>query len=181
MKFYTVTDDYIKHLKQTDRNVPDNYQGKRAYIGIVLEINNVKYLAPLTSYKAKQDKISSSTPSIYKIHEVDVPENKLGMIQLNNMIPVSDDVISELDVDREADPYKRMLQRQIVFIRKNSAAIVTRAQKLRILVVDKKHPHFSKISCDFVALEEAMGAYKTPESQPVSQDKLAALVEQFKL
>lgn len=46
MEFYTVSDAYIAWLKSIDNRVPDNYQGKRAFIGIVLDINGHQYLAP---------------------------------------------------------------------------------------------------------------------------------------
>lgn len=180
MKFYTVTDDYIRHLKKTDKNVPDNYSESRAYIGVVLQVNGFKYLAPLTSYKTKQDKIKNSTPTIFKLHEDGNPENKLGMIQLNNMIPVIDSVISELDVDSQDEPYKQMLQRQIKFIKKNSDKIVTRAEKLRKLVVENQHPHFSKVSCKFEDLEVAQHLYVSPSPQAPSADQLAALAAKFK-
>ena len=180
MKFYTVADDYIRHLKKTDTNVPDNYSENRAYIGIVLQINGVQYLAPLTSYKAKQDKLKSGLPTIFKLHEDGNVDNKLGMIQLNNMIPVIDDVISELDVDSQAEPYKSMLQRQIKFIKKNSDKITGRAQKLYKLVVENKHDHFSKISCKFGDLEAAKASYQLPKPQTPSADQLAALTARFK-
>lgn len=180
MKFYTVTDDYIRHLKETDKNVPDNYSESRAYVGIVLQVGGTKYLAPLTSFKEKQNKIPNSTPTIFKLHEDGNPDNKLGMIQLNNMIPVTDSVISELDVDVQAEPYKRMLRRQIKFIKKNNDKIVARAKKLRKLVVENKHPHFSKISCKFEELEAAKASYKAPTPQVASKDQLAALAAMFK-
>ncbi|EMD1174222.1 type III toxin-antitoxin system ToxN/AbiQ family toxin [Vibrio harveyi] len=180
MKFYTVTDDYIQHLKKIDKHVPDNYSETRAYVGIVLQVNGVKYLAPLTSYKEKQDKIKNSTPTIFKLHEEGNPDNKLGMIQLNNMIPVTDCVISELDVDAQDEPYKRMLQRQIKFIKKNSEKITSRAEKLRKLVVENKHVHFSKVSCKFKELEDALSSYSAPTPQAASTDQLAALAAKFK-
>ncbi|MBY8067964.1 type III toxin-antitoxin system ToxN/AbiQ family toxin [Vibrio fluvialis] len=180
MKFYTVTDDYIQHLKAADKNVPDNYSETRAYIGIVLTVKGTKYLAPLTSYKEKQDQIKNSTPTIFKLNEEGNLSNKLGMIQLNNMIPVTDSVIDELDVDAQKEPYKSMLQRQIKFIKKNSDKIATRATKLYRLVAESKHPHFSKVSCNFELLEAAMLAYKIPEAKAVAQEKLEALAAKFK-
>ncbi|SBS65479.1 type III toxin-antitoxin system ToxN/AbiQ family toxin [Vibrio atlanticus] len=176
MNFYTVTDDYINHLKKTDKTVPNNYSEKRAYVGIVLHVNGCKYLAPLTSYKEKQDRISSSSPSVYKINEDGVLSNKLGMLQLNNMIPVTDAVITELDVEKQDEPYRSMLQRQIKFIKKNGDKIIERAEKLHKLVVVDKHKHFSNISCDFSALEAAMGTYQVPTPKPPTLSQLAALL-----
>ncbi len=51
MRFYIIDENYINFLKQSEPNVPNNYNQKRPYIGVVLQINEIKYLAPLTSYK----------------------------------------------------------------------------------------------------------------------------------
>ena len=55
MKIYTVDEQYIAALKAVQpRKVLDNYQGTRPYIGVLLEVNGTKFLAPLTSHKPKQ-------------------------------------------------------------------------------------------------------------------------------
>ena len=43
MKFYTVNNDYINHLKSFDPRVPDNYEGKKPFFGVVLEVNGISY------------------------------------------------------------------------------------------------------------------------------------------
>ncbi|MBQ4938338.1 MULTISPECIES: type III toxin-antitoxin system ToxN/AbiQ family toxin [Citrobacter freundii complex] len=159
MKFYTVSDSYISHLKNVDDRVPDNYGGGRAFIGIVLEVNGLKYLAPLTSYKAKQDKIAPSTPTIFKLHERNNPENKLGMICLNNMLPVTDEVIELLDIDAQPKRYQKMLYRQFEFIKLHTDDIEARAQNLYKMITVDKHTFFSRISCDFELLEQASASY----------------------
>lgn len=69
MKFYTVSDAYIRFLKSIDRKVPNSYAGKKPFIGVVLEVNGHKYLVPLTSYKQKQDRIKLHCPTAVKLHE----------------------------------------------------------------------------------------------------------------
>ncbi|WP_052721946.1 type III toxin-antitoxin system ToxN/AbiQ family toxin [Pseudomonas synxantha] len=64
MKLYTVTDAYIAYLKGIDSKVLNNYGGIRPYVGIIIEIGGHKYLAPLTSYKAKQEKLNNNLPTI---------------------------------------------------------------------------------------------------------------------
>lgn len=162
MKFYVVEDTYIAHLKKVDSNVPDNYGGGKAFIGIVLEINGFKYLAPLTSYKPKQDKIRTDMPTCVKLHERRNPDNKLGMVQLNNMIPVSDQVIAALDIANQDRGYQRMLYKQLEYIKTVTADITDKAGKLYKLVCVDKHATFVRLSCDFQALEQAHATYQAP-------------------
>ncbi|NES17538.1 MAG: type III toxin-antitoxin system ToxN/AbiQ family toxin [Symploca sp. SIO3E6] len=154
MKFYTVSDAYINFLKKIDNKVPNNYQGKRAFIGVVLEINNHKYFAPLTSYKPKQDKIKTSAPTVMKLHERGNPSNKLGMIQLNNMIPVIESEIQLLDLENQPEPYRSMLYKQYEFIKTKAIEIEHKAKRLHDLVVNKQQDFYCKISCEFKSLED---------------------------
>ena len=98
MKFYTISNSYIDFLKSIDRKVPNHYGGRKPFIGVVLEVNDHKYFAPLTSYKAKQGRIKDNLPTIVKLHERSNPSNKLGMILINNMIPVIESEIQLLNL-----------------------------------------------------------------------------------
>ncbi|ASU40241.1 hypothetical protein hmeg3_19400 [Herbaspirillum sp. meg3] len=164
MRFYTVKNEYIAHLRGVDKNVPENYGGKRPYVGVVIEINGCKYLAPLTSYKPKQDGFKNS-PAIMKLHERGNPANKLGMIQLSNMIPVTDDVVVELDLTKEDPKYQRMLQKQLEFIKTQRDEIVDKTTKLYKLVCTDKNPFYVKLSCDFANLETALQEYVRPSDR----------------
>ena len=159
MKFYIVSDAYIAHLKSIDSKVPDNYAGQRPYIGILLEVNGHQYLAPLTSHKPKHDAMQTSTPTIFKLHEKGVETNKLGMIQLNNMIPVTSADVVLLDIAAQPLKYQRMLSLQLAFIKSNQDKIKEKASKLYELVTAKKHKFFCSISCDFTALEAACARF----------------------
>ncbi len=153
MKFYTVSDRYITYLKTLDHKVPNNYGGKRPYVGIIIEINGHKYLAPMTSYKPKQDALDTNNRTIFKIHEKGKPLKKLGMLHLNNMIPVLDSEVKEVDFSTQDLKYRILLTHQINFIKSEQDAIKERAAKLYDSVVNLKNAHFCKLSCDFVVLE----------------------------
>ena len=154
MQFYKVSDRYINFLKKLDTKIPDNYSGKRPYVGIVLEINGHKYLAPLTSHKPKQDKLQSTNPTIYKIHEKGNENNKLGMLHFNNMIPVIDSEIATIDFSTQDKKYSSLLSTQLAFIKSNQDNIKTRAKQLYNLVTVNKNAHFCSLSCDFIFLED---------------------------
>ncbi|MDT7517947.1 type III toxin-antitoxin system ToxN/AbiQ family toxin [Rhodoferax sp. TBRC 17660] len=166
MRFYTVTDEYVKFLQQFDSKVPNNggvnYKGSKVYVGVLLEIGSHKFLAPLSSYKPQQDRIDSSAPTAFKLHERLNPANKLGMIALNYMIPVLDSEIAELDVDAQSDKYKRMLQKQYEFIKAHRAEIIERAAKLYEHVVVKRSQFFVRISCDIPKLVDEHKNFKKP-------------------
>ena len=49
MKFYHIKDDFIAHLQKFDTKVAENKKQTRPYVGVVLEINSVKYYAPFSS------------------------------------------------------------------------------------------------------------------------------------
>lgn len=153
MKLYTVTDAYIAYLKGIDSKVLNNYGGIRPYVGIIIEIGGHKYLAPLTSYKAKQEKLNNNLPTIFKVHEKGDPSNKLGLIQLNNMIPVLESEIILIDLPAQEEKYKKLLEFQIAYIKSEQDTLKKRAEKLYELVSIKNHAHYSALSCDFNLLE----------------------------
>lgn len=52
MRFYHITDRYIEFLRSFDEKVALNKKETRPYVGVVLEIEGIKYYAPFTSPKA---------------------------------------------------------------------------------------------------------------------------------
>ena len=51
LKFYNIDDKYIDYLYQFDDKVPYNKNQKRPYIGVIIEIDNIKYFAPYSRLK----------------------------------------------------------------------------------------------------------------------------------
>lgn len=60
MRIYNMKDEYIAFLKQYDAKVPDNKNQQRPYVGVVLEIEGIKYYAPLSSPKIKHTKMKNA-------------------------------------------------------------------------------------------------------------------------
>lgn len=149
--FYTIDNDFISDLKTIDSRIQDNYNGKRPYLGIILEINGLNYFAPLSSYKPKQDKINNL--SVFKIYEKGNPNNKLGVVHINNMFPVPTDKLTPVVFDLN-DKYGRMMQNQYEYILHNQENIKKQALTLYNLVVNNRSSFFAKISCDFIILEK---------------------------
>lgn len=160
MKFYTVSEAYAAYLKGIDSQIPNvvdvKYQNPKAFIGVVLEVEGHKYLAPLTSPKDWHSGLNNSSPKYFKLHENGNPENGLGLINLKFMFPIIDDEVSLIDVDELPDTaYKRMLYKQLQFIRTNSERITKKSKLLRNLVLGGK----MQGTCDFASLEECYGNF----------------------
>ncbi|MBM4805924.1 type III toxin-antitoxin system ToxN/AbiQ family toxin [Vibrio parahaemolyticus] len=162
MKFYTVSEAYADYLKGICEKIPNvvdaKYQNPKAFIGIVLEVEGHKYLAPLTSPKDWHANLKPSSPKYFKLHENGNPDNGLGLINLKFMFPIIEDEVSLIDLDELSDtPYKRMLYKQLQFIRSNSERITKKSQLLRKLVLGGEMGG----TCDFASLEECYGNYLT--------------------
>ena len=72
---------YCDYLRQFDKKVPYNYDKKelRPFIGVLFEVNNCKYFAPLSSPKPKH-KNMKNTLDFFKIKD-----GELGAVNFNNI------------------------------------------------------------------------------------------------
>lgn len=154
LKFYNIDNNYINYLYQFDSKVPYNKEQKRPYIGIVIEVNNVKYFAPLFSPKNVHKKYSDN-PTYMRIGK------EYGIIRFNNMIPVIEEVLKPIEFSGiEDEKYRNLLMAQNNFIQQNTEKIRNKAEKLyKIVTVDKKK-FFIDLSCNFKLLEQKVASYK---------------------
>jgi protein AbiQ len=150
LKLYIINDSYIEYLRQFDSKVIDNKDNAnrkfdRKYIGIVFEINNFKYFAPLSSFKPKHENMKENIDLI-KI-------GKMAVINLNNMIPIPKSQVTYCDIEAELDvKYKDLLRNEYAIISKKSIIIITRAKKLYSKVTEY-NSFLAKRCCDFKLLE----------------------------
>nr|WP_252121301.1 type III toxin-antitoxin system ToxN/AbiQ family toxin [Pasteurella multocida] len=178
MKFYYVDSDYIQYLKQTDpKNVQNNYENaanKKPYVGIVLRVNDKDYFAPLSSDKNQKYKtIKESNPTVYKL--VTHNNNYLGVIKLNNMIPVKKSELNQMtreSISEKDSKYQKLLNTQRIVINSNEDKIKQKAELLYRLVVEQKNDFYSQISAKFSQLEKACDNY-------ANHKKVKESVEQF--
>jgi len=129
LSFFTVEIEYINYLREIDSRVPitlktDNSK-LRPLIGVVLEINDSKFYAPLSSPKPKHYSMKTGQDFI-KINS-----GIYGVINLNNMIPVLDKYITEIDVNGINDiKYMNLLRNQLDWCNANRDFIIKKATKL---------------------------------------------------
>ena len=160
MEFYHIKDEYIAFLKQYDNKVPENKNESRPYVGVVLEINGIRYYAPFTSPKEKHKKMRNT-------HDFRKIEGGLyGAINFNNMIPVVDDVLIYIDINSVEDiRYKSLLQNQYRAILADSAQIKATAKMLHTILMKDENTlstHEKKIKsrcCNLRLLEQVYCSY----------------------
>ena len=160
MRFYNISDDYIKYLREYDSKVSINKDESRPYVGALLEIEGIKFFAPLSSPKEKHKKMKN-TKDFRKIDG-----GTLGAINLNNMIPVIDEALIPLSFDEITDvKYRELLRRQYKAVTIDEKNIISSATKLY------------KIACTDDA---ALTAYdRTIKERCCNFDYLVTLIESY--
>ena len=105
IRIYEIKSEYIQYLSNNQKHIfaQADVKNMRKYIGVVFEIKSIKYFAPLSSFKAKHKQMSETVDFI-KIKDY-------AVINLNNMIPVPNSQIIEIDINKEKDlSYRYLLQ-----------------------------------------------------------------------
>lgn len=171
LKFYTVNTEYMLYLKKYDIKIMENSGNKsqRPYIGILFEIDNKKYLAPLTSPKPKHLKMKNT------LDFIKIDGGKLGAINLNNMFPVIDQVIIPKNIKLEENlNYKELLTDQINWCNKkeNSTNILKKAEALYNEMTQKKENSiFWNRCCNFKILEDKSSEYLLTKENKWQKEK----------
>lgn len=175
---YYIDDNYLRYLSSIDNEVyydVSYIQNKKPFVGIVLNVNGIKYFAPLTSSKQKHTSwkmISDKGVLIYEIaNNSNLSKNGvffkkdtnlyhlLGVLDYKKMIPVKKGLYSKIDVNNISDhDYRNLLQKEYNFIKNISTKIINRIKKMynkqittgRVLIYH----------CDFKKLEQAMKNYQ---------------------
>ena len=155
--------EYCNYLRKYDDKVPYNYAEKeiRPFVGVLFKVNNFMYFAPLSSPKPKHLKLKA------KLDFLKIDGGKLGAINFNNMLPVSEKNIVELNLDKECktkseEKYLKLLREQIYWLNRNDKKLYDRSKKL----YDKyKNGTLEKSianrCCNFVLLEEKCQEYNS--------------------
>lgn len=93
-KWYVIDKKYVQYLKQFDNKVEniEYNENLKPYIGIILSINNYDYYVPVSSTKEKHYKMKEDIDFIKILHN----DTILGVLNINNMIPISKDNITIL-------------------------------------------------------------------------------------
>ena len=155
---FFVNDEYIDYLRTIDKNVCENYSEKRAYIGILLEVNDKKYVAPLTSPNKEYLNHKKYRRIVHRIDN-----GNYGYVRIGNMIPVNENLVYPVIIAETKDEkYKDILLEQVKYFRKSEVIkeIREKANKLYFGRYDNNNYYLSDIMCNFKLLEKALDDYK---------------------
>jgi len=143
LSFYIADEKYCSFLRQKDPRVTYTMDDKanRPFVGVVFEINNMKYYAPLTSPKPKHKKMKNQM-DFQKING-----GEWGAINFNNMIPIHIDSLKNIEVQKlpciteEDKNYKNLLENQLSWCNAYKNNIISKAEKLYRIITDDKKEH----------------------------------------
>lgn len=161
LKLVMINSDYCEYLRKFDERVPYNFseKKKRPFIGVLFEVNNCKYFAPLSSPKPKHLKIKNNIDFLKLDH------GKLGAINFNNMLPVMASEVVLIDLNHRDssgldEQYQKLLQKQIYWLNRNKKRLYQKFERLYHNYITGKLNKRVKIRCcDFKLLEEKCKMY----------------------
>ena len=156
VKIYIIQEKYIDYLRESDEKVLKNKSEKRPYIGIVFKQGNFDYFSPLGSPKEKHKLMKR------RLDFIKIRNGELGIINLNNSIPIKGNEIRLLDIDALKNSsnisdrkYGTLCEDQLIWCDNNFEVIEKNFKKLYSLYINNKLPESLKERCcNFKLLEE---------------------------
>lgn len=140
---------YAPHLFHNRKSTQHN---ERIYIGIVLQIHDMEYFAPLSSYKDKHRRMSEGLDFI-KIRDY-------AVINLNNMFPIPQNCYQYVDIAQERNPqYRALLLAEYRRIKAMQDRIRKNALQLYRLQVRGDQSALTRRCNDYRLLEELCKEY----------------------
>lgn len=161
LKLVRIDSDYCDYLRKYDNKVPYNYKRKelRPFVGVLFTINDCKYFAPLSSPKTKHLKMRN-TVDFFRLDE-----GNLGAINFNNMLPVKDNNVIILDLNKacfttKEKQYQSLLKDQIYFLNRHKNKIYKMSQNLySSYIKGTLNDKIMERCCNFPLLEEKCNEY----------------------
>lgn len=161
LKIIMVDSKYCDYLRQYDKKVPYNFKDKerRPFVGVLFTIDQSNYFAPLSSPKKKHLKMKNT------IDFLKINGGKLGAINFNNMLPIVDCAIIDLDlncknISKKDKMYFELLQSQFYWLKRQENIIYKKSIGLYNKYIDNKLEQNIKDRClNFKLLEQKSKLY----------------------
>lgn len=189
LKMYYIDMKYVRNLHNADASVmsvsPQTGKQERPFIGILTLVNNKQYAIPLTSSDKEKFKNKKTTIDCIRIFdETQKNENgapvTIGILNVNNMIPVDKSVLTPVDLTvRAGDPKwmqkkKFFRAKQLDWCQKHKDTILSHANNLYELVT--KHPEqnrrLTERCLDYKKLETVLEKWMSKEhTQDIGKKK----------
>lgn len=166
LKIIRINSDYCDYLRKFDNKVSYNKYEKelRPFIGILFKIDSCEYFAPLSSPKDKHKKMKN-TVDFFKIKN-----GNLGAVNFNNMIPVTKNNYSLIDLTKETLTlselkYQKLLKEQLNWLNQNYEQVKNKSLKLyKLYITDKLPKNIKDRCCNYKLLEVKCKEYPTNNS-----------------
>ena len=164
LNLYSVSDKYIKYLRQFEEKIYDNKEDirtqTRKYLGIVLKINQLNYYIPMSSPK-KSDYIDYENKIIRKntktIIRICNGDRLYGTLRISNMIPVPITELEPYIINAESDlKYKEVILGELRYINNNATRIIKSAKIVYNQKIRNEDIGYIKSTVDFKLLEEKL-------------------------
>jgi protein AbiQ len=185
LNFYTVDLDYVNYLKKAEQDkrgfsrVPNmeygNLRKPKFLCGIVLQVNNIDYYVPVTSYtQQKPDNF------LIKADNGQVTSS----LRFNYMFPIPKELVAERTIAGEPDrAYRALLAQELKYCITNQETIQHLAERTYKRVLLGKDQGLVANSCAFQLLEQECKTYlispekKTAKAAPIKasmKERMAA-------
>jgi len=168
LNFYTVDLDYVNYLKKAEQDkrgfsrVPNmeygNLRKPKFLCGIVLQVNNIDYYVPVTSYtQQKPDNF------LIKADNGQVTSS----LRFNYMFPIPKELVAERTIAGEPDrAYRALLAQELKYCITNQETIQHLAERTYKRVLLGKDQGLVANSCAFQLLEQECKTYLlSPEKE----------------
>lgn len=152
--FYDIDKDYINFLKTLDKQVPNiEYNKNNKFVcGVVLNINDVKYYAPISHMTNKQQ-------TNLQIFDKGKP---ISTIRFSFMVPAMDSVLKKKDfisISKSDKKYVDLLSSEYNYCKSHINEIKKKAMSVYAIGCNKNH-RLNYTCCDFQKLEKYYMKYK---------------------
>ena len=163
-KLYNFNIKYIRNFHNVDDNVPSvspqvGKQG-RPFLGIIVLINGFKFCIPFTSNSGKKKKNFESMHENITFRKICDKDGKvLAALNLNNMIPVREEYVTEIDLrihptdTPELRRWKKLCIKELDWCQSHQNDIERLANELYRIYTSDEPFGKRKICLNFPALE----------------------------
>ena len=165
LRLVRIDSDYCNYLRTFDSKVPYNYNEKelRPFVGVLFQVNEIKYFAPLSSPRPKHKMLKD------KIDFMKLDGGKLGAINFNNMVPVMDCNVQEINLyqkgkTKQEIQYQNLLKEQLRWLNRHKSQIYGKGSRLYKAYQSKQlEKNIKARCCCFPLLEKKCLAYNKIE------------------
>lgn len=171
IRLYYIDIKLVRDYQKVDDNVlsvsPQTNKQNRPFLGVVILQNNKRYCIPISSPKPKHKRMKSGVDLVKIIDNTKDNNNQypiIGVLNINNMIPISNEYIKPIDItiynddSKATKKYKSLLKKQIDWCHNNQNVIINKAEKVYDIVTmtPDNNRRLVKRSVDFKKLEKIL-------------------------